>query len=94
METKDIQHLYASHPGVDALMQLREEGSRKKVLLEGLLGSSAAMVLCGLRERAPGQTFFVVMNDAEEAGYFYHEECLSRGPLSQPAQDHSCAAAQ
>ena len=62
METKDIQHLYASHPGVDALMQLREEGSRKKVLLEGLLGSSAAMVLCGLRERAPGQTFFVVMN--------------------------------
>ena len=73
METKDIQHLYASHPGVDALMQLREEGSRKKVLLEGLLGSSAAMVLCGLRERAPGQTFFVVMNDAEEAGYFYHD---------------------
>ena len=73
MEIKDIQHLYASHPGVDALMQIRKEGGKKKVLLEGLLGSAAAMILCGLKERAPEQTFFIVMNDAEEAGYFYHD---------------------
>ena len=73
MEAKEIQHLYAQHPGVEALLQLMNEGSKKPVLLEGLLGSSAAMVLCGLKERAPGQTFLVVMNDAEEAGYFYHD---------------------
>ena len=73
MEAKEIQQIYASHPGVTALMQLREEGSKKRVLLEGLYGSAAAMVLCGMREKAPEQTFLVVMNDAEEAGYFYHD---------------------
>ena len=73
MEPKEIQQIYASHPGVKALMQLREEGSKKRVLLEGLLGSAAAMALCGLKELAPEQTFLVVMNDAEEAGYFYHD---------------------
>ena len=73
METQDIQHLLSSHPGTDALIRLKEEGGKKHALLEGLLGSSAAMILSGLRERVPEQTFFVVMNDAEEAGYFYHD---------------------
>ena len=73
MEAKEIQNIYATHPGVDALMQLREEGGRRRVLLEGLLGSSAAMTLCGLKQRAPEQTMLIVMNDAEEAGYFYHD---------------------
>ncbi|MBQ8336673.1 MAG: transcription-repair coupling factor [Bacteroidaceae bacterium] len=73
MEPKDILQLYAQHPGVKALMQLSEEGSEKRILLEGLFGSSAAMVLCGLRQNLPKQTFMVVLNDAEEAGYFYHD---------------------
>ena len=73
MEAKELQDIYASHPGVDALMQLREEGSKKSVFLEGLIGSSAANVLSGFKKRAPGQTLLVVMNDAEEAGYFYHD---------------------
>ena len=73
MEAKEIQHLYAQHSGTDALMQLMKEGGKKPVLLEGLVGSSAAMMLCGIKEREPGQTFLVVMNDAEEAGYFYHD---------------------
>ena len=73
MEPKEIQQLYAKHAGVDALMQLREEGSKKRVYIEGLVGSAAAMVLCGLKLRAPEQTFLVVLNDADEAGYFYHD---------------------
>ena len=73
MNPEDIGQLYAQHPGVDALMQLREEGGKKRVLLEGLLGSSAALVFCGFKKRAPEQTLLVVMNDAEEAGYFYHD---------------------
>ena len=73
MEAKDIQNIYAQHPGVEALMQLREEGGKKHAFLEGLLGSSGAMMLCGLKQRVPEQTFIVVMNDAEEAGYFYHD---------------------
>lgn len=73
MNPEDIGQLYAQHPGVDALMQLREEGGKKRVLLEGLLGSSAALVFCGFKKRVPEQTLLVVMNDAEEAGYFYHD---------------------
>ena len=67
MEAKEIQNIFAAHPGVEALMQLREEGGKKRVLLEGLLGSSAAMAFCGFKQRAPQQTMLVVMNDAEEA---------------------------
>ena len=73
MEPKEIQQIYATHPGVKALLQLREEGSKKRVLLEGLLGSATTMMLCGLKEQTPEQTYLVVMNDAEEAGYFYHD---------------------
>ena len=73
MEAKELQDIYASHPGVDALMQLRDEGSKKSVFLEGLIGSSAATIFSGFKKRAPGQTLLVVMNDAEEAGYFYHD---------------------
>ena len=73
MEAKEIQNIFAAHPGVEALMQLREEGGKKRVLLEGLLGSSAAMAFCGLKQRVPEQTLLVVMNDIEEAGYFYHD---------------------
>ena len=73
MEPKEIQQIYATHPGVKALLQLREEGSKKRVLLEGLFGSAAAMALCGLKEQTPEQTYLVVKNDAEEAGYFYHD---------------------
>lgn len=54
-------------------MQLREDGSKKRTYIEGLVGSAAAMVMCGLKMRAPEQTFLVVMNDADEAGYFYHD---------------------
>ena len=73
MEPKEIQHIYAQHPGVEALMHLREEGGKKHAFLKGLFGSSAAMMLCGLKQRAPEQTVLAVMNDAEEAGYFYHD---------------------
>ena len=65
--------MYAAHPGVEALLKLREETGKKRTNIEGLTGSAAPMVLCGLKERAPQQTFLVIMNDADEAGYFYHD---------------------
>ena len=73
METEEILKIFTGHPGVEALCALREEGGKKKASLEGLTGSSAALVLAGLKLKEPAQTFMVVMNDAEEAGYFYHD---------------------
>ena len=73
MKTEEILEIFTGHPGVEALCALREEGGRKKASLEGFTGSSAALVLAGLKRKEPTQTFMVVMNDAEEAGYFYHD---------------------
>lgn len=73
MEAKELQKIYAAHPGVDALDKLCTEGGKKNVLVGGLAGSSTALILAGLRERLKGETFLVLMNDVEEAGYLYHD---------------------
>lgn len=73
MNAKEIKNIFAAHPGVDALVRLREETGNKETLIGGLSGSSAALVLAGFRERVPEQTLLVVMNDVEEAGYMYHD---------------------
>lgn len=88
MEAKELQNIFALHPGVDALVKLREENSKKSVFLAGLLGSSAPLVISGFIERVPEQTLFVVMNDVEEAGYFYHDMmqvCKSENILFFPS---------
>ena len=73
MEAKELQKIYSAHPGVDALVNLRDESGKKSVLIDGLTGSSTALVISGLKERLPGQTFMIIMNDVEEAGYMYHD---------------------
>lgn len=73
MKSFELQHIYANHPGVEALAKLKEENNKKHVFIGGLSGSAAALVLCGLRQRYPEQTMLVVMNDNEEAGYMYHD---------------------
>lgn len=73
MEAKELQKIYSAHAGVDALVKLRDENGKKSVLIDGLTGSSAALVLSGLKERLPGQTFMIILNDVEEAGYMYHD---------------------
>ena len=79
MEPKEIQKIFAGHPGVEALMNLKEESGKKEAFLEGLTGSAAAIVLAGLKLKAPLQTFMAVMNDADEAGYFYHDLIQTTG---------------
>lgn len=73
MELKELQSIYATHPGVEALARLREENNKKSILIGGLSGSSIAMVLCGLKGRIPEQTILIVMNDTEEAAYLYND---------------------
>ncbi len=73
MESLELQQIYANHPGVAALEKLSKEKNKKQVYIGGLAGSAAALVLCGLKKRTPRQTFLIVMNDVEEAGYMYHD---------------------
>ena len=73
MESKELQKIFAAHPGVEALVNLKEENGKKNILIGGLTGSSSALILSGLRARLPEQTMLLIMNDAEEAGYMYHD---------------------
>lgn len=73
MNAKELQSIYASHPGVEALLKLKEESGKKTVLIGGLSGSAAALMISGLNGRLPEQTILVVMDDVEEAGYMYHD---------------------
>ena len=62
MEAKELLKIYSAHPGVDALVNLRNESGKKSVLIDGLTGSSVALVISGLKERLPRQTFMIIMN--------------------------------
>jgi len=80
MKIQDLCQLYAMHPKVRALAKTLEEKSNRTIFLEGLIGSAVPMVLASLfsrkeeRERRKENILFlVILNDAEEAGYFYHD---------------------
>ena len=76
MEIQKLQSLYAKHPGVKALAAELQKGSDKPIQLAGLQGSSAAVVFAALSVKAPqvlGSPYIFVLDDEEEAGYFYHD---------------------
>ena len=73
MEIKELQKIYATHPGVEALTGITADGNKEKVVIGGLTASSAAVAIAGYMQRNEKQTLFIVMNDVEEAGYFYHD---------------------
>ena len=72
MKIQDIQILYAKHPQVKALAATMENKSVKTVFLEGLVASSAPMII-GTAASATSKVCLTVLDDTEEAGYFYHD---------------------
>src|SRR5574344_1100428 len=72
MEILQLQNLYAGHPNVKALAQVLENSSMRTIFLEGLCASSSALYLsCILR--VSNSPVLVILDDMEEAGYFYHD---------------------
>ena len=72
MNIQELEKLYVQLPQVSALAKLLGKSSEKKIFLEGLLGSSAPMLFASLASKSRSQMLFV-LQDAEEAGYFYHD---------------------
>lgn len=52
-------------------------GQRRRVALTGLVGSAPAMLLAGFRNE--GRPALIVADDADAAGYFYHDLCQIAG---------------
>lgn len=64
------KYLHAANMG--ALVKTLSKKSVRTVFLEGLSCSAAPIITAALSERT-SQTVLVVMNDNDEAGYFYHD---------------------
>jgi len=78
MNIQELQKLYAKQPQVSALAKAIGKSSMKTITLEGLLASSTSMVFSALAEKVSSRLLFV-MEDADEAGYLYHDLCQVMG---------------
>ncbi len=72
MSIQELESVYARLPQVSAVADLLGKSSVKTIFLEGLLGSSSSMFFGCLAPRAQAPLLFI-LQDAEEAGYFYHD---------------------
>ena len=72
MKIQDLLKRYAMLPQVGALADMLEKKSVKTIFLEGLMCSSAPMLFSALQKKCPAPLLFI-LQDADEAGYFYHD---------------------
>ena len=72
MTIQELDKLYGQSPQAGALLDLLKEKSLRTVFFQGLLCSSAPLFFASLRDRLKSPVLFV-LDDADEAGYFYHD---------------------
>ena len=71
MNIQELSKQYAKRPQVAALAKAVKEG-KQSVFLEGLLASSAPLLFSSLAQKCSPVVLFI-LQDVEEAGYFYHD---------------------
>lgn len=72
MDIKDIRQLYAMAPQTGALLKLLEDKQGGNIFLQGQQASATPLLFASVAEKTV-QTFLFVLQDADEAGYFYHD---------------------
>ena len=70
MEITELKKLYQKHGSVAKLSKLLEDGKIGNITLRGLKASSASVVVSELVGKA---NLLVVLDDGEQAGYFYND---------------------
>lgn len=76
MEIQGLQALYAGHKSVKALAKALQDGSVRTIFAEGLCASAAPLLFSSVAAACPqvmACPYVFVLDDAEEAGYFYHD---------------------
>jgi len=68
----ELLAVYAAHPQINAVNALIEKEHSLHILLNGLKGSGAALTIASLFSKRGG-CFLCILNDLEEAGYFYND---------------------
>ena len=72
MNIHELANVYAKLPQVTALAKEMGKSSERTIFLKGLSGSSAPLLFASLEEKCQSPMIFI-LQDAEEAGYFYHD---------------------
>ncbi|MDH6342656.1 transcription-repair coupling factor (superfamily II helicase) [Parabacteroides sp. PFB2-12] len=72
MEIQELLKLYTTHPQLSALHTLLQQNDTRNIFLKGLHGSAATMAFASLFSQG-SHSFVCILNDMEEAGYFYHD---------------------
>ncbi len=72
LEVQELLKIFAAHPQITALDTLLNDNTSNNIFLKGLNGSGAAMTIASLFLKRRG-SYVCVLNDQEEAGYFYHD---------------------
>ena len=76
MEIQKLQALTGRSPKVKALGRLLADEGLREIRLGGLVASSAPMFCSALAEKCPevlACPYLFIMDDEEQAGYFYHD---------------------
>ena len=72
MVIKDLLELYARSPQSAALVKYMEDDSIRHIFLQGLVASAPAVLFASAARRT-SQVILFILQDADEAGYFYHD---------------------
>ena len=72
MDIKDIRQLYAMAPQTGALLKLLQDKQSGNIFLQGQQASATPLLFASVAEKTV-QTFLFVLQDTDEAGYFYHD---------------------
>ena len=72
MDIQELLNLYTSHSGITALHQLIQNDNERNISVKGLNGSAPAMMVAALFKKGNNR-FVCLLNDLEEAGYFYND---------------------
>lgn len=72
MDIQDIKQLYAKAPGTVALCKLLQENRGSNIFLQGQQASATPLLFAAVATEIK-QTFLFVLQDADEASYFYHD---------------------
>lgn len=70
MDIRKLQQQYLSHPNIAA--SIDSLNKYNNIHIKGLLGSSCAMFLASIFEKT-NNSFLLILEDSESAGYFYHD---------------------
>ena len=74
MIVRELKNLYAKSPNLAALARELSKKSPRPVFCDGLRASAASFFFASLLGRnLPAKPYLFILNDEDEAGYFYQD---------------------